>query len=96
MLFISSLNWTDQGIRTVKDAPKRAKAAREAAKKLGIEIKQSFLTSGDSDLLIILDAPNGDAVAKFALMLGAAGNARSRTVRAWTEDEFAKMVSELP
>ena len=94
--FIMSLNWTEQGIRSVKDAPKRGKAARELAKKMGVEIKQLFLTSGDNDFLIIVDAPNGDNVAKFALAVGSQGNVRTRTVRAWSEDEFVKMISELP
>ena len=62
--FVGMLSWTDQGVRSVKDAPKRTQAARELAKKFGIEIKQVYLTSGDSDLLVILDAPDGDAVAK--------------------------------
>jgi uncharacterized protein with GYD domain len=65
--FMLSLNWTDQGIRKVKDAPKRNKAAKELAKKVGIEIKHVYLTSGDDDLLLIVDTPNGDNVAKFAL-----------------------------
>ena len=77
--FILSLNWTDQGIRSVKDAPKRAKAAQELGKKVGVEIKQVYLTSGDSDLLVILDTPNGDNVAKFALALGSQGNVRTRS-----------------
>ena len=55
MTFILSLNWTDQGVRSAKDAPKRSKAARELAKKMGVEIKQIFLTSGDSDLLAIVE-----------------------------------------
>jgi len=55
--FILSLNWTDQGIRSVKDAPKRAQAARELAKTLGVEIKEVYLTSGDDDLLVIVDTP---------------------------------------
>jgi uncharacterized protein with GYD domain len=96
MLFVSHLSWTDQGIRTVKDAPKRSQAARELAKKFGIEIKSIYLTSGDSDLLVILDAPDGDAVAKFAMTIGGMGNARTRTVRAWSEAEMTKLVSELP
>jgi uncharacterized protein with GYD domain len=95
-LFIVTINWTEQGIRSVKDAPKRSQAAKELAKKLGVEIKQIFLTSGDSDLLAIIEAPNGDAVAKLAMTLGAQGNIRTRTVRAWTEPEFMKLVSELP
>jgi hypothetical protein len=57
--FIVSLNWTDQGIRAIKDGAKRAKAAREMAKKFGVEIKEVYLTSGDSDLLAILDRLTG-------------------------------------
>ena len=57
--FILSLNWTDQGIRAVKDAPKRAEAAQELAKKVGVEIKEVYLTSGYTDLLIIVDARAG-------------------------------------
>ena len=95
-MFIMSLGWTDQGIRAVKDAPKRSKAARDLAKKVGVDIKQLYLTSGDSDLLLIVDTPNGDNVAKFALALGALGNVRSRTARAWAEPEFQKLISELP
>ena len=95
-LFIVTINWTDQGIRSVKDAPKRSQAARDLGKKLGVEIKQLYLTSGDSDLLAIVDSPSGDNVAKFALTLGAQGNIRTRTARAWTEAEYTKLISELP
>jgi uncharacterized protein with GYD domain len=95
-MFICTLNWTDQGIRSVKESPKRAQAARDLAKKLGVEIKEVYLTSGDSDLLLILDTPNGDNVAKFALAIGSLGNVRSRTARAWPQAEFQKLISELP
>ena len=90
-MFIMTLNWTEQGIRTVKDAPKRAQAARDLGKKMGVDIKQLYLTSGESDLVAILETANGDNVAKFAMALGAAGNVRSRTARAWTEPEFHKL-----
>jgi uncharacterized protein with GYD domain len=96
MIFIVTASWTDQGIRSVKEAPKRIQAAREAAKKLGIEFKHVFLTSGKSDLLLIVEAANGDNVAKFAMMRGALGNVRTRTVRGWTEAEMTKLISELP
>jgi uncharacterized protein with GYD domain len=95
-LFIVTINWTEQGIRGVKDAPKRSQAAKELARKFGVEIKQIYLTSGDSDLLAIIEAPSGDNIAKLAMALGAQGNIRTRTVRAWTEAEFMKLVSELP
>lgn len=96
MLFISTINWTDQGIRSVRDGPKRAQAARETAKKMGVEIKELYLTSGDHDLLAILETSNGDNVAKFAMAMGSMGFIRTKTCRAWTQAEMAKMISELP
>lgn len=96
MMFIMSLNFTDQGVRTLKDAPKRGQAARELAKKVGCEVKQVYLTTGDSDLVVMVDAPNGDNMIKFAMALGMQGNVHTRTSRAWTQDEFQKLVAELP
>ena len=61
--FMISMNFTDQGIRTIKDAPKRVQAARDLAKKLGMEIKHIYLTAGDSDLVAFVETPNGDNVA---------------------------------
>ena|SRR5687768_15240982 len=95
-MFILSINWTDQGIRAVKDAPKRAQAARDLGKKVGVEVKQIYLTSGESDLVVIVETPSGDNVAKFAMALGMQGNVRTKTARAWSEAEFHKMISELP
>ena len=96
MLFIVNINWTEQGIRSVKDAAKRSAAAKKLAKSLGVEIKQLYLTSGDSDLVAIVDTPNGDNMAKLALALGQMGNIRTRTSRAWTEAEFGKLIADLP
>ena len=94
--FIMTGTWTDQGIRAVKDAPKRAQAARDLGKKLGVEIKQVYLTSGESDLLIIVETANADNIPKFAMAIGSLGNLRTRTVRAWPEAEMTKFISELP
>lgn len=94
--FILSLNWTEQGIRSVKETPKRAQAIRDLGKRMGVDIKSIYLTTGDSDLLAIVEATDGDNVAKFAMTLAAAGNVRTRTVRAWTEAEAMKLISELP
>ena len=80
----------------MKDAPKRSEAARTLARKLGVEIKEVYLTSGEHDLLVIAEAPLGDNVSKFALALSALGNVRTSTSRAWTEPEWTKLISELP
>ena len=94
--FMISMKFTDQGIRTIKDAPKRIQAARDLGKKLGIEIKQVYLTAGESDLVAFVETQNGDNIAKFALTLSSAGNVHTRTGRAWTELEYLKLISELP
>ena len=94
--FMLSMNFTDQGIRNIKQAPKRAEAARDLGKKLSVEVKHLYLTSGESDLVVFVDTPNGDNVAKFALALGSSGNVRTRTARVWSADEYMKLVSELP
>jgi uncharacterized protein with GYD domain len=96
MLFIVSMNFTEQGIRSIKDTIKRQQAARELGKKMGVDIKQVYLTSGESDLVALIEAPNGDAMAKFALAVGSLGFVRSRTARAWTSEEFQKIVADLP
>src|SRR5262245_40551130 len=94
--FMMSLKWTDHGIRAVKDSPERAESAREIATEVRVGIKHLYLTSGDSDLVIFVDAPSGDNVAKFALAVSSLGNVRTRTVRAWSADEYRKLISELP
>jgi len=94
--FMISMNWTDQGIRTIKDAQKRLNAARDLAKKVGVEIKQVWLTNGETDLVSFVEAANGDNVAKFVLALGSYGNVHTRSNRARSEQEYLKLVSELP
>ena len=95
-LFIMSMNWTEQGVRTIKDWPKRMGDTHAFAKKVGVEVKEVYLTAGEYDLIAIVDAANDDSIAKFALGIGANGNVRTRTARAWTKSELRKMVSELP
>jgi uncharacterized protein with GYD domain len=94
--FILALTWTHQGIRSVKDSPKRLAAGKELAKKMGVELKQTFLTTGEQDLLVVLESASGDNVAKFALALSSLGNVKTRTMRAWNESEYSKLLSELP
>jgi uncharacterized protein with GYD domain len=93
--FLCSFNLTDVGIREFKKTPQRRLNAKIRATKLGITIKNIYLTTGDSDLLYILEAPDDESVAKFALVVGAQGNVRSRIVRAYPEAEFDKLLGEI-
>jgi uncharacterized protein with GYD domain len=86
---------TALAVSRLVSANERVAAGREIAKKLGVEIKQTYLTSGQSDLLIIVESASGDNVAKYCMQIGSHGNVRTRTVRAWSEAEYQKLISEL-
>ena len=94
--FLCFLNWTDQGARNAKDANKRFQASRSLAEKLGGKLLTAYVTTGRYDVALTLDMPNGDAMAKFASAIAGSGNARTTTVRAYTPDEFSKLVAEAP
>ena len=91
--FMVSMNFTDPGMGGIRRAPKRAQAASDLAKKLGVEVKARYLTSGESDLVVFVETPNGDDVAKLALALGSLGNVRTRTCRVWPFEEDMKLIS---
>ena len=94
--YISMLRYTQQGITSAKNAPARIDAAKEAYRKVGGELKSIFLTMGQYDLVVIAEMPNDETVARMALALGAQGNIRSETMRAFTEAEFRKIAGSLP
>ena len=94
--YIMLINYTDQGIRNIKDSPTRADAARELARTCGAEMKDLYLTMGGYDLVVTVDAPNDATMARFALAVGSAGNVRSTTLKAFTEEEYRGIIEALP
>ena len=94
--YASLLNYTEQGVRNIKESPARLDAARKAFQAQGAELKQFFLTMGRYDILIIAEAPNDEAVGKVTLALGSLGNVRTETFRVFTEPEFRKLIASLP
>ena len=94
--YIGLFNYTQQGIQNIKESPARLDAARKAAQALGVEIRQLYLVMGQYDTVIIAEAPDDETIAKLALATGALGNVRTQTMRAFTEDEFRKLVASLP
>ena len=93
--YIALVNWTDQGIKSVKEAPKRVDGARGLAKKLGCEMQDFYMTIGAYDMVAIMEAPNDEAMAKFALTLAGAGNVRTTTLKAFSEDSFRSIIAAL-
>ena len=89
------INWTDQGIRNIKDSPKRVDAAKKTVKDIGGDVKAFYMLQGSYDAVLILEAPNDEALAKFLLKIGSLGNVRTTTLRAYPEAEYRKIIGEI-
>ncbi|MCS4538334.1 MAG: GYD domain-containing protein [Thaumarchaeota archaeon] len=94
--YIFLLKMTDQGIKTVKDLPKRVANARQAIEKSGGKWLDWNLTMGEYDAVGTLEMPSDEAAVTFALALGSLGNVRSTTLKAFSESEMIKIVGKLP
>ena len=94
-IYITLLNYTAQGVSKVKDSPKRLDAGRQAFKKFGVEIKDTYLLMGRYDLLCVVEAPDDDALAKAMLTLGSQGNVKTETMKAWDEEGFRRIIKSL-
>lgn len=93
--YISLLNWTDQGIRSVKDTVTRANAAAQAFQAGGGKLIDRYWTLGQHDVVVIFEAPDDETATRLALALGMKGNVRSSTMRAFGEQEMARIVQGL-
>ncbi len=92
--YIQLINWTEQGIRSVKETPKRAENAKALARKLGGKIDIHY-TMGEYDAVAMVEMPSDEAYNRFALASGALGNIRTKTLKAWTLEEFQKIIDQI-
>ena len=93
--YIMLSNWTEQGIKNVKESPKRLDAAKALAKKFNGEVVEFYMTTGAHDMVVMLEAPDDEAAAKFALSLGSAGNVRTTTLKAFSEQSYRSIIGSL-
>jgi uncharacterized protein with GYD domain len=88
-------NFTDQGIRNAKESPKRAEAFKAMAKTFGVTVKEILWTQGRYDIVTIVDAPDELSFLSLTLSLGALGNVRTESLRAFSADEMTKAVGNM-
>jgi uncharacterized protein with GYD domain len=93
--YVILATFTDQGIKTAKDSPKRAEAFRQMAKTFGITVKEIFWTQGRYDIVVLTEAPDELTATALNLSLGALGNIRTESLRAFSADEMATIVSMM-
>ncbi len=94
-LYIVLANFTEQGIRNVKDSPKRAEAFKSMAKKCGATVKDLFWTLGQYDIVAVLEAPDDISITSLGLSSGALGNVRTQTLRAFTQADIKNILGKM-
>ena len=92
--YIALINWTDQGIKNFKDSPKRADAFGEMIGKAGGSVKGIWWTIGPYDIVAVVEAPDEEAITATLLQVGALGNVRTTTLRAFDQSQFTSIIEK--
>jgi uncharacterized protein with GYD domain len=93
--YIVLASFTEQGIKNVKDSPKRADAFKDSAKKSGATVKELFWTLGQYDIVTIVEAPDDATMTAIGLSAGKLGNVRTQTLRAFSATEMAGILGKV-
>lgn len=95
--YIVFFGYTEQGIKNIKDSPARVEAAKKTFESLGAKVNDFYLVMGVDryDTMFIVEAPNDEVVAQASLKIGSLGSVRTDTHRAFSEDEFKKIIAKL-
>ena len=94
--YIVLMSYTQQGIEKIKEGPSRLDRAKQKAQAMGAEVTEFYLTMGRHDVVFVVEAPDDETVAKLNLSFGSRGNVRTETLRAFTEEEYRKIIAALP
>lgn len=93
--YISLVNYTQQGVEHIKDSPDRLDAAKELAESMGGEFDW-YLTFGEYDAVTVGEFPDDESFARFALKVNQLGNVTTKTLKAFTEDEYRDVIAGIP
>lgn len=93
--YISLCRWTQQGAQTIKDSPARLDAAKKALAPDGVKILHFYMVTGSHDLVFITEAPSDEVMAKSMLRTLSQGGITTQTSRAFTEDEYRKIIKSV-
>ena len=94
--YVGLARFTDQGIRNVKDTTKRAKQLRETAEKVGVKVREVLWTMGRYDVVLVVEAPNDEALSRMTLALGMLGNVTTETLKAFSAQEMDQILKGIP
>jgi uncharacterized protein with GYD domain len=94
--YVVLMKLTDQGVKDIKNGPQRIEAAAKALEAMGGKMTGFYLTMGEYDYVAIGEGPSDEVGMTFLLRLGAGGNVKTTTLKAFTKEQFAEMVKKLP
>jgi uncharacterized protein with GYD domain len=94
--YITLFRFTQKGVEDIKGGPSRLDAGKKAIEAAGGKLKGFYLTMGQYDAIGIVELPNDEALAKVALSVASRGAIRGETLRAFTEEEYRKLIASLP
>ena len=94
--YIILSRYTQQGLERIKDGPARVEAARKTLERLGGQLRSFHLTMGQYDSVAVIEAPDDETVARFSIAIGSQGNVRIESLRAFDEEQYRDLVSDLP
>jgi uncharacterized protein with GYD domain len=94
-MYVSLVQFTDQGIRNIKDTIKRSEAAMAEAEKMGMKIVEAFWTMGAYDVVVLLDAPDDETMTAFACKVSSMGSVKTQTMRAFGKEEMEKILAKI-
>ena len=94
--FISTVRFTDQGIKDIRSTSKRASAFRSVAAKMDVQVREIFWTLGPFDGLVVFEAPDEEAATALMLHLASFGNVHTQTARAYEADEIQGILDKIP
>ena len=94
--YISLVKYTAKGIENIKESPNRLDAVKQLCESMGAKVEGFFLTMGRYDIILITDAPNPETVTKIILTVTSGGAVSTETLPAFPEEEYRKIISELP
>ncbi len=93
--YLSLMRWTKEGVEKIKESPARLEAGKKAVEAAGGKIINFYMLMGEYDMALVVEAPDDATLARISLSLTSKGGVRTQTLRAFTEDEYRKIISGI-
>ena len=93
--YVTLFNWTNQGVKDIKNAPARFEATNKLTESMGVKILGLYVTMGEYDIVAVTEGPSDEVASATALSIACRGNAKTVTMRAFTEGEFSAILKKL-